>query len=68
MRSSLTADDIAALVERLTPLERVRLFRLITASAARDGAVYRAAPPARDEFSGDGEPLAWEAQGWEGVG
>jgi hypothetical protein len=30
-----------------------------------DTSVYVAAPPASDEFSGDSDPIAWEAVGWE---
>jgi hypothetical protein len=32
-----------------------------------DEDVYRSSPPRPDEFSGDEEPLAWEAEGWEDV-
>ena len=68
MPKSLTADDILPLVASLTPQERVRLLRLITAPPVADAPVYRSVPPARDEFSTDEEPLAWEAEGWEDVG
>ena len=30
--------------------------------------LYRSVPPSRDEFSADEEPLAWDAEGWEGGG
>ena len=30
--------------------------------------VYTSAPPARDEFSSDEDPLAWEGEGWENIG
>lgn len=40
------------------------LARLISAS---DAAVYQSLPPARNEFSTDEEPLAWDADGWENV-
>ena len=68
MPKSLTADDILPLVASLTPQERVRLLRLITSPPVADAPVYRLAPPARDEFSTDEEPLTWEAEGWEDVG
>ena len=68
MPKSLTADDIVPLVASLTPRERVRLLRLITSPPGADAPVYRSVPPARDEFSTDEEPLAWEAEGWEDVG
>jgi hypothetical protein len=68
MSSPLTADDVFPLVERLTPHERVRLFRLIAKSPDRDAATYRAVPSGSDEFSSDTELLAWDAEGWEDVG
>ncbi len=40
------------------------LARLVPAA---DAAVYQSLPPARDEFSSDEEPLAWDADGWENV-
>ena len=40
------------------------LARLVPAT---DPAVYQSLPPARDEFSRDEEPLAWDADGWENV-
>ena len=40
------------------------LARLVPAAGA---AVYQSLPPARNEFSTDEEPLAWEADGWENV-
>ena len=68
MSKSLTADDVVPLVACLTPQERVRLLRLITSPPGADAPIYRAAPPAYDEFSADEEPLAWDAEGWENVG
>jgi hypothetical protein len=68
MAKTLTADDILPLVASLTPQERVRLLRLIASSQGEDAVAYRSAPPSRDEFSADEEPLAWEAEGWEDVG
>jgi hypothetical protein len=65
MARALTADDILPLVDSLPPQERVRLQRLI---AGGDASVYQSVPPARDEFSADDEPLAWDANGWEGIG
>ena len=68
MPKSLTANDILPLVASLTPQERVRLLRLMTSPPGADAAVYRAAPPAGDEFSAAEEPLAWDAEGWQDVG
>ena len=68
MLKPLTADDIIPLVASLTPQERVRLLRLITSPPGADAPVYLSVPPARDEFSTDEEPLAWDPEGWEGVG
>jgi hypothetical protein len=68
MAKVLTAEDILPLVASLTPRERVRLLRLIASPQGADARVYRYIPPARDEFSADEEPLAWDAEGWEDVG
>jgi hypothetical protein len=61
----LTADDIIPLVASLTDSERARLLRWIASPGGTDASAYTAAPPTRDEFSGDEEPIAWEADGWE---
>jgi hypothetical protein len=67
MAKHVTADDILPLIACLTPGERVRLIRLISeGSAPGDAAMYAAAPPAPDEFSDVEDPLAWDAEGWEG--
>jgi hypothetical protein len=68
MPKALTADEIFPLVASLTPQERVRLLRLIALSQGDDAPTYRSVPPSRDEFSADGEPLAWDAEGWEDLG
>jgi hypothetical protein len=68
MARALTADDILPLVDSLTPQERVRLLRLIARLRGDDSSVYGSAPPSRDEFSADDEPLAWDAEGWEHIG
>lgn len=67
MAEPLTADDILPLVARLSPQERARFFRLVTASGA-DAKAYHVVPPTPDEFTTDEDPLAWDAEGWEGVG
>ena len=68
MAKPMTADDLLPLVEGLTPPERARLLRLITARAAgKEAAAYQAAPPGKDEFSSDENPLEWEGRGWEDV-
>jgi len=68
MPKPLTADDIIPLVASLTLQERVRLLRLIALPQGADTPVYQSVPPSRDEFSADKEPLAWDAEGWDGVG
>ena len=68
MAKTLTADDILPLVVSLTPQERVRLLRLMVLPQGADAPVYQSVPPSRDEFSADEEPLAWDAEGWEGMG
>jgi hypothetical protein len=61
----LTADDIIPLVASLTDTERIRLLRWIASPRGSDAPVYAAASPTRDEFWGDDDPIAWEADGWE---
>jgi hypothetical protein len=61
----LTADDIMPLVASLTESERIKLLRRIAASRGADASAYKTVPPTRDEFSGDEEPLAWDADGWD---
>jgi len=61
----LTADDIMPLVASLPDSERIRLLRWIAAPHGPDSSSYQVASPTDDEFSGDDEPLAWEADGWE---
>ena len=69
MSKALNADDILPLVACLTPQERVRLLRLISVQpGADDRNAYREFPPAREEFSSDEEPVAWDSEGWESVG
>lgn len=69
MPKPLSADDILPLVARLTPQERRRLVRLISAQPGTDDSDgYRGQPPAPLEFSQHDEPLAWDAEGWEDVG
>jgi hypothetical protein len=65
MPRPLTADDIMPLVASLTESERIKLLRWIASPHGTESSAYRAAPPGRDEFSGDGEPLAGEADGWD---
>lgn len=61
----LTADDIMPLAASLPDSERIKLLRWIASPHSGDGQAYRAAPPIEKEFSGEDEPLAWEADGWE---
>jgi hypothetical protein len=69
MSKRLTVNDILPLVADLTPLERTCLIRLmVELRGADEASIYRAIPPAHDEFSTDEEPLAWDAEGWEEFG
>ena len=69
MSKPLTADDLLPLVACLEPQERIRLLRLIALrpSSTDTADAYRILPPARDEFTSDEEPLAWDARGWEHI-
>ena len=57
-------DDIIPLVASLPDSERMRLLRWIASPYGPDASSHSVAPPNDDEFSGDDEPLAWEADGW----
>jgi hypothetical protein len=61
----LTADEIMPLVASLPVGERIKLLRWLTSPRGTDASAYNFAPPTDDEFSGEDEPLAWEAGGWE---
>lgn len=68
--TELTANDLWPLVEKLSDDERVALARRALASALHprsDADAYRAKPPQASEFGddGDGDPMAWEAEGWD---
>jgi hypothetical protein len=71
VKLDVTADDLWPLVSKLSPQEQVRLAKLALRAAALgsadDAAAYAAAPVKPDEFSSDDDPLAWEAEGWEGL-
>lgn len=68
MGKSMTAEEVLPLIAKLTPRERLRLLRLMTADTDLDAALeYGALTPQPDEFSTDLEPLSWEAEGWEEV-
>jgi hypothetical protein len=67
--SDLTAHDLWPLILKLTHDERVRLAKLALRAAAEDANdvdAYHVSPPTEDELGTDEEPLAWEAEGWEG--
>jgi hypothetical protein len=67
----LTADDLWPLVAKLPREEQVRLARRALAreaGAAEEAETYRQLPVGPDEFANEtDDPLAWEAEGWEGV-
>jgi hypothetical protein len=68
MDPALKADDLLPLINKLPHDEQVRLARLAlraAADAGDDADAYRANSPTDDEFGGDDEAAAWEAEGWE---
>jgi len=65
MARLLTADDIMPLIASLSDGERLKLLGWIASPHGTEASAYKAAPPTENEFSGDEEPLAWEATGWE---
>jgi ribose 1,5-bisphosphokinase PhnN len=66
----LTADDLWPLVAKLPREEQVRLARRALAresGAAEEAESYRQHPVRQEEFADENEdPLAWDADGWEG--
>jgi hypothetical protein len=68
MEKPLSAEELFPLVDRLSPQERLRLLRLISLRPASDDLdAYHTLPPRHDEFLSDADPLAWDADGWEGI-
>ena len=68
MPKHLSAEDIFPLVDCLSPDERLRHLRFISApTAAEDRDLYRALPPRNKEFSSDEDLLSWDAEGWQEV-
>jgi hypothetical protein len=71
MGAALTAQDLWPLVLELPPAERMLLAKLARRSAVQEGAgdraAHEAAPPPADELGSEGDPLAWEADGWDEV-
>jgi len=69
MEKPLSAEELIPLVDRLSARERLRLLRLISLRPADDDRdAYLALPPRLGEFSSDTDPLAWDSDGWEGIG
>lgn len=66
MGEPITADDVLPLIAKLSPAERIRLFRLAK-TVASDAEAYRASPPGKLEFGADDDSLSWDADGWENV-
>jgi hypothetical protein len=69
---AVTAKDLWPLVEKMSPEERVRLARMalsVLAAGDVDAATYGHLPVKADEAGGDvDEPLAWDGEGWDGIG
>lgn len=68
MPAPLTADDLLPLIAKLSAEERRRLLHLVFRQSRTDAEAYAAQPVQPDEFVSDDEALAWDAEGWEGVG
>ena len=68
MPKPLTADDLLPLIAKLSSEERHRLLRLAFRQGATDAEAYTAQPVTSDEFGSDDDPLAWDRDGWEGLG
>lgn len=62
-------ERLAAALASLTPEERAGVLAA-TARHMRDAdqaarGAYVVVPPGAEEFTTDGDPLAWEAEGWD---
>jgi hypothetical protein len=71
MPTPLTAEDLLPLIAKLSSEERHRLLKLVLRQGGSDGDAYAAHPVTTDEFATDhdgDDPLAWDAEGWEGLG
>jgi len=61
-------ERLAAELASLTAEERTRVLSAAIGRVRRAGSdadMYRAVPPSADEFSTEGDPLAWDAEGWD---
>lgn len=67
MCSHPTVEEIIPLVEALPPRERARLWGHIIDTRTNEDQVYRAIPPANEEFQMDEDALVWDSEGWENV-
>jgi hypothetical protein len=68
MAKELTADDLMPLIEKLSVEERRRLLRFALTRGDDDSQAYADEPVRDGEFTSDIDPLAWDADGWEGIG
>lgn len=68
MDTTITADDLWPIIQKLPQEELARLVRLArrAATGAReDLEAYQAVPPSETEFGADEDSLSWEGEGWE---
>lgn len=68
MAKELTAEDLYPLIEKLSIEERRRLLRFALKRGIDDNQAYADEPVGEGEFSEDTDALAWDADGWEGIG
>jgi hypothetical protein len=71
MPTPLTAEDLLPLIAKLSSEEKHRLLKLVLRQDRSDSDADAAQPVTRDEFASDADeddPLAWDADGWEGLG
>ena len=63
--------DLERLATELASLTAEERARVLSAAirgmrgAGSDADAYRAVPPSAEEFSTEGDPLAWDAEGWD---
>jgi hypothetical protein len=60
--------EVLPLIAKLSREEWHRLLRLAFRQDSTDADAYAAQPVTPDEFGSDDDALAWEPEGWEGIG
>ena len=68
MDTTLTAEDLWPLAQKLSHDQQRRLAHLLLRAGISDGEAYRLAAPSDGEFTDETDALAWDAEGWDAQG